>query len=258
MLQPAYAQDEHVTELGNKFNPVKIKGLNIPYFGGGPEEETVRTTVFKKQIALLEKANKLRPSVEDYMIALNVQLLHLQRFSDYRKHWLKTFPKQDDPRALNAAKDYVERVFHNECLKTIHFAEDVQDLLGFEFYSKVIAINPYSRVIPIASQNVKDYGGDRQIEEKSPSIKDYKQPAPLWRPLGDHRASIESERVPDKSKQFAIKKVSQSELEEHYKEQHELREREREVKQLRNRNGEKVMPWKDLLPYGSREWNLRN
>ncbi|MBA3995295.1 MAG: hypothetical protein C0469_17385 [Cyanobacteria bacterium DS2.3.42] len=266
MFAPAYAQNEHGTELGSKYNPIKIAGLNIPYFGGGPEEEKVRTTVFKKQISLLRTANKLRPSVEDYLIALNVQLLYLQRFSDYRRHWRVTFSKQEDPRALDAANGYVEKGFRDECLKTLHYAEDVQDLLGSELFTQVLAINPYSRVMPIALQNVKDF---KQRGPESQGGLDYKQS--LWRPLRDSKqtkqlrplrdasASEEFDGVLDKtSKRFAIKEFSQSELEQHFKEQNEFMEREKEVKQLRYRKGEKVMPWEDLLPYGSREWNQRN
>lgn len=317
------ADVESSIELRYGLDRVKVKGFDIPFFGGGPDEDKVRTTVFKKQSALLDKADKRRPSVDDYLIALNVQLLYLHRFNEYKKNWLEKFPHQDDPRAVIAAKSYVNKIFRDECLKTVHFAEDLQDMLGFEFYSRVIKLNPYAQVLPIAVKQVNEYKDYETSEPERQTLSElgvYKDSVSvgvqqLWKTADENGqipelkkrtarsipfidvevfkdgtiksqthvtsgsskldqeaidcankyhppafpSSIQSEvsvhvivRMPFRpSRHIGIKEVSRKELEQHHQEQREIQERDMEVKRMnQGRNAEKVVPWKNLIPYG--------
>jgi len=141
---------EKVQELRYRYETIKVKGLEIPEFVGGAEEERMKTKIFSKQASILEVCDKRRPSTDDYLKALNVQLYRLHKFDEYRNHWFEKFPEQEDFRALIAAKAHIHALFHQECLKATNFEEDLIAQLGGKLFEQVISKNPYAFMLKVA------------------------------------------------------------------------------------------------------------
>ncbi len=309
-------------ELPFRYDNVKVIGFNLPYFGGGPEEENIRSHVYSKQLALLDRSkNRSRP-VDDYLIAINVELLYLSKFEEFRKHWRENLPPQEDPRAFLAAEAYINKKYRENCLNITHNAEELQGLLDSSLYKKLMALNPYNPMLAVALKQLQD-GSTVEYAVEQLAIKDeylsylsstkakildqWKKadeegliPEPIKRdvyriPTVEFRVSSDGELKSCKiksssgssafdnevvafirkckldgfpksaqnpvryivmglpftpSKHNGIRKLSRSQAQEIEEDRHDFQERDREVKKMIKRDHEKILPWKDLVPYG--------